>query len=53
MCRHPGSSIPEVSKQCSDYLLDNIKNYKDICICGYININALNHKLNSVKNYLN
>ena len=45
MCRHPGSSIPEFSKQCSDFWLANINDYNGICICGDININTLNHKL--------
>ena len=34
-------------------LLENINNYKDICIFGVINIKSLNDKANSVKQYLN
>ena len=32
--------------------MENINNYKDICIFGDINISSLNNKVNSVKNYL-
>ena len=32
--------------------MKNINNYKDICIFGDININSLNNKTKSVKNYL-
>ena len=32
--------------------MENINNYKDICIFGDINIDSLNNKINSVKNYL-
>ena len=51
--RHPGTSIPEFSKKFSDFLLENVNNYKDICIFGDFNINYLNDKVASVKNYLN
>ena len=51
--RHPNASIPEFSKNFSDFFLENINNYKDICIFGDININYLNDKATSVKNYLN
>ena len=51
--RHPGTSIPEFSKKFSDFLLENVNNYKDICIFGDINVNCLNDKVASVKNYLN
>ena len=51
--RHPGTSIPDFSKKFSDFLLENVNNYKDICIFGDININYLNDKVASVKNYLN
>ena len=53
MFTYPVSSIPEFSKKWSDVLLENINNYKEICTFGDININALNDKFNSVKNYLN
>ena len=51
--RHPNASIPEFSKNFSDFFLENINNYKDICIFGDININYLNDKATSVKNHIN
>ena len=50
---HPKASIPEFSRKFSDFFLENINNYKDICIFGDIDINYLNDKAASVKNYLN
>ena len=53
MYRHQGHSIIEFSKQFSNFFIENINSYKDICIFGDININPLNDKVNSVKNYIN
>ena len=49
---HPGTSIFEFSKQFSEFFVRNITGYKETCIFGDININSLNDKVNSVKNYL-
>ena len=50
--RHPQTSISEFNKEFSHFFIENINNYQDICIFVYININSLNSKINSVKNYL-
>ena len=50
---HPGTSIPEFSKQFWQLLLDNITGYKENCLFGDIYINPLNGKVISVKNYFN
>ena len=50
--RHPQTSISEFNKEFSHFFMENINNYKDICIFGDININSLNNKTKSVKNYL-
>ena len=47
--QHPGTFIPEFSKQFSEFLLENIVGYKEICIFGDISINTLNDKVTSVK----
>ena len=51
--RHPKASIHEFSKKFSDLLLENINNYKYICIFGGINTNNLSDKNASVKNSIN
>ena len=38
------------SMKFTDFFLENINNYKDICVFGYININSVNKKNN---HYLN
>ena len=50
---HTVTSIPEISKQFSDSLLQKITDYKEICIFADININLLNDEVTSVTNYLN
>ena len=45
---HPGTSILDFSRQFSQFLLENIAGFKNICIFRDININCLNDKVTSL-----